>query len=86
MRSCPAARLLSQLNLIAIEYDEISAEAAHLAGKIRWTYRREGGPREHLVPDFLIAAHAQTQCTQLTAVDRGYLRRYFPGLKILQPD
>ena len=81
-----AVHLLSQLNLIAIEYDEISAEAAHLAGKIHWTYRREGGPREHLVPDFLIAAHAQTQCTQLAAIDRGYLRRYFPGLKILQPD
>jgi len=81
-----AARLLSQLNLIAIDYDEISAEAAHLAGKIHWTYRREGGPRQHLVPDFLIAAHAQTQCMQLAAIDRGYLRRYFPGLKILQPD
>jgi predicted nucleic acid-binding protein len=84
--SLSAARLLSQLELIAIEYDDISAEAAHLAGNIYWRYRREGGPREHLVPDFLIAAHAQIQCAQLAAIDRGYLRRYFPDLKILQPD
>lgn len=81
-----AARLLSQLELIAIEYEEISAEAAHLAGNIHWTYRREGGPQEHLLPEFLIAAHAQKQCAQLAAIDRGYLRRYFPRLKILVPD
>lgn len=83
--SVSAARLLGQLEVVAIEYDEISAEAAYLAGKIHWKYRREGGPREHLVPDFLIAAHAQVQCARLAAIDRGYLRRYFPGLKILRP-
>jgi hypothetical protein len=48
-------------------------------------YRREGGPRQHLIPDFLIAAHAQVQCNRLAAIDRGYLRRYFPKLKLLIP-
>jgi predicted nucleic acid-binding protein len=37
------------------------------------------------VPDFFIAAHAQIQCDRLAAIDRGYLRRYFPRLKILRP-
>lgn len=80
-----SARLIRQLEMLAIDYDDFSAESAHLAGCIYWQYRREGGPRHHLVPDFLVAAHAQMQCSQLAAIDRGYLRRYFPRLKILQP-
>ena len=75
-------KLLAKL---AIGYDEISPEAAHHAGTIFWKYRREGGPREHLLPDFLVAAHAQVQCGQLAAIDRGYFRRYFPRLRLLKP-
>ncbi len=47
------------------------------------SYRKAGGPREHLVPDFLIAAHAQIQANRLAAVDRGYLRTWFPELELL---
>lgn len=36
-----------------------------------------------LIPDFLIAAHAQIDCDRLAAADRGYLRRYFPELSLL---
>lgn len=83
--SASAARLLGQLEMLAISYEEFSPESAHLAGSIRWKYRREGGPREHLIPDFLVAAHAQVQCDRLAAIDRGYLRRYFPRLRLLAP-
>ncbi|MGK0188260.1 MAG: hypothetical protein ACI9R3_004052 [Verrucomicrobiales bacterium] len=34
---------------------------------------------EHLVPDFIIAAHAQIQADRLAAIDRGYLREGFPN-------
>jgi predicted nucleic acid-binding protein len=80
-----SSQLLRQLEALAIGCDDISAAAAHLAGCIHWRYRQEGGPRAHLVPDFFIAAHAQIQCDRLAAIDRGYLRRYFPRLKILRP-
>jgi hypothetical protein len=56
-----------------------------LAGEIFKAYRRAGGPREHLIPDFLIGAHAQVQASQLAASDRGFLRRYFPKLKVIAP-
>jgi len=65
--------------------DPIGAEAAWLAGQTFKRYRAEGGPREHLIPDFLIAAHAQVQAGRLAAKDRGYLRRYFPDLAVLRP-
>ena len=80
-----AAAVLRDLSVLAITYEEISPESAFLAGDIHMKYRREGGPRHHLIPDFLIAAHAQVQCTHLAAIDRGYMRRYFPNLKILSP-
>jgi predicted nucleic acid-binding protein len=80
-----SSELLKQLESLTISYDNISAEAAHFAGCIHWKYRKEGGPRTHLVPDSLIAAHAQTQCDRLAAIGRGYLRRYFPRLKLLKP-
>lgn len=60
-------------------------ESAHLAGQVFLEYRRQGGPRQHMIPDFLIAAHAQTHADRLAADDRGYLRRYFRNLRILKP-
>ncbi len=84
--SASSVRLLEQLELLAIAYEHFSPESAHLAGCIHWKYRREGGPREHPVPDFLIAARAQVQCDRLAAIDRGYLRRYFPKLPLLSPE
>jgi predicted nucleic acid-binding protein len=63
--------------------DPISAEAAWLAGRTFRSYRAAGGPRERLIPDFLIAAHAQVQADGLAAMDRGYLRTYFPDLHVV---
>ena len=73
------------LDGLGIAYTATSLDAARLAGRIFRAYRREGGPRQHLVPDFLIGAHAQRQTDRIAAVDRGYLRRHFPRLRILKP-
>jgi predicted nucleic acid-binding protein len=73
------------LHDLKVEYEPIEISAATLAGSIFKSYRRAGGPREHLIPDFLIGAHAMRQGDQLAAADRGYLRRYFPALKVIAP-
>ena len=73
------------LAALGLSFSATSLESAQLAGSIFKQYRREGGPREHLIPDFLIGAHAQNQADRMAAMDRGYLRRYFPRLQILKP-
>jgi predicted nucleic acid-binding protein len=72
------------LDKLGIQFDTIHAEAAWLAGQTFKAYRLAGGPREHMVPDFLIAAHARVQADRLAAIDRGYIRKYFPDLPLLR--
>jgi predicted nucleic acid-binding protein len=76
---------LGEFESIQVHYDLIAPESAYLAGQTFLRYRREGGPRQHLIPDFLIAAHAFVQADRLAAIDRGYLRRYYPSLQLLAP-
>lgn len=76
---------LHALQSLGMEYSEFTARSAWLAGRMFLTYRKEGGPRAHLIPDFLVAAHAATQAQRLAAIDRGYVRRYFPELELLVP-
>lgn len=76
---------LDLMDQLGIRFDLLNNEAAFEAGRIFKAYRQEGGPRTHMIPDFLIGAHALCQSDRLAAVDRGYLRRYFPRLKLLAP-
>ena len=43
------------------------------------------GKRGRVVPDFLIAAHAQLLADRLLARDRGYYRDYFARLVLWDP-
>jgi predicted nucleic acid-binding protein len=73
------------LHAIYLRHSPLTEEAALLAGKLFRTYRNQGGPRKSILPDFLVAAHAATQADSLATEDRGYLRRYFPTLRLLKP-
>lgn len=60
-------------------------ESAQLAGRLFRQRRRTGGPRGDLVPGFFIGARARRRAEQIAAIDRGYLRRTYPRLKVLRP-
>lgn len=73
------------LEALDLRYSPLSRDSASVAGRIFREYRRQGGPRTTILPDFLVAAHAATEADWLATVDRGYLRAYFPQIRILSP-
>jgi predicted nucleic acid-binding protein len=77
--------LKAELDILGVAFDPVRPETAFLAGKIHQAYRKAGGPRSRLIPDFLIGAHALKQCEGLLTSDRGYFRNQFEGLKVYQP-
>ena len=71
---------------LGIEFDPVSEEAARMAGKFWRDYRStKKSRREHLIPDFLVGAHALHQTDVLISRDRGFYRRCFSGLKLIDP-
>ena len=68
-----------------IKFVPSSVESAALAGEMFRIYLERGGKRGRVVPDFLIAAHAQLHADGLLARDRGYYRDYFQKLNLRDP-
>jgi predicted nucleic acid-binding protein len=74
------------LALLGLQFDAVSAEAAHLAGTHWRRYRSRGGPRkERIVPDFLVGAHALLQADILLTRDRGFYRAHFSAMRLHDP-
>ncbi len=59
--------------------------ALFLAGKAFQLYRRRGGQRSGVLPDFFIGAHAAVAGLDLLTRDIGRYGTYFPTLTILSP-
>jgi len=71
------------LEPLGISFAPPTDEAATLAGAVWKRYRASGGKRERVIADFLIGAHAASQCDRLLTRDRGYYKRYFAGLTVV---
>lgn len=68
-----------------VAFAPMAATAASLAGEGWRQYRQGGGPRKRLVADLLIGAHAADAADRLLTRDRGFYRRYFDDLEVLDP-
>jgi predicted nucleic acid-binding protein len=64
---------------------EIPRPALFLAGKAYLRYRRSGGGKSQVLPDFFIGAHAAVEGWPLLTRDAGRFRTYFPNLEVVAP-
>lgn len=69
-----------------LEVVPIPREALFLAGKVFTQYRRAGGVRTGVLPDFFIGAHAAVSQYPLLTRDVGRYRTYYPTLKLITPN
>lgn len=71
---------------MGISVDEMSIATLHLAGTIFVRYRqRSAKPKDRMLADFLVGAHALHRADALLTRDRGYYRTYFPKLQVIEP-
>ena len=70
---------------LGLEFDAVDSRTASVAGEAWRKYRSQGGVRRFLVPDFLVAAHGSVRADRLLTRDRGFVRRYFRGLAVVDP-
>lgn len=73
------------LMTLGVQFSTIESEMALQAGELWKQYRKHGGARMRIVADFLIAAHALTSADCLLTRDRGFYRKYFSKLHIIDP-
>jgi len=70
---------------MALTVHETPKAALFLAAKAFLQYRRRGGAKTQVLPDFFIGAHAAALGWPLLTRDAGRFRTYFPGLVVLAP-
>lgn len=64
---------------------EMPRPALFLAGKVFQDYRKRGGPRSGVLPDFFIGAHAAVQQLPLLTRDVARYRTYYPTAELIAP-
>jgi predicted nucleic acid-binding protein len=74
--------LWTTLGAAQIRHVPFPRAAIHLAGQALLRYRRAGGRRDRILPDFMIAAHAVAAGASLLTRDDGFYRRHFSDLRL----
>jgi predicted nucleic acid-binding protein len=72
-----------QASAIMLVSDNVAI--AREAARAQAEYRRRGGRREVLIPDFLIGANAAHYSGQLLTTNPRDFLKYFPKLKVMTP-
>lgn len=79
-----AKELAEALRAMQLPVEELHIEALHAAGTAFARYRqRSSKPKDRMLADFLIGAHALHRADALLTRDRGYYRTYFPKLRVI---
>ena len=79
-----------QMAALGINFSPMPESAAIRAGEIWKKARLEAAKRKEklrlaIVPDILVGAHALECADALITRDRGFMRRYFSKLKVIDP-
>ena len=72
----------SALSEINATLSPIDTSIAFEAGRRWMEYRRAGGPRARILPDFLIGAHALAAADTFLTRDERFYATYFPEIHI----
>lgn len=65
---------------------EVPRPALFLAGKAFLRYRRQGGKKHNVLPDFFIGAHAAVSGYPLLTRDTRSYSSYFSGVRLIAPE
>jgi predicted nucleic acid-binding protein len=80
-----ASALDEKLQILQLIVINIPRRAAFLAGKAYSQYRRNGGSKGNVLPDFFIGAHAAVLGCRLLTRDTRRYAAYFPSVRLIAP-
>ena len=73
------------VSTMELDLREIPRPALFLAGRAYAQYRRRGGSKGQVLPDFFIGAHAAVEGWPLLTRDANRFKTYFPSLDVISP-
>jgi len=73
------------LGLAGITIIQMSRPALFMAGRVFQEYRKRGGNRAGVLPDFFIGAQAAALSASLITRDASRYRSYFPTIELITP-
>ena len=79
-------RVLRLSGLVGITVVQMSRPALFMAGRAFRDYRRRGGTKAGVLPDFFIGAHAAVLAVPLITRDAARYRSYFPTVELVAPE
>lgn len=80
------ADLEDVVRTMTLRLDPFPRPALFLAAKAFQQYRKRGGTRTGVLPDFFIGAHAAVAGIPLLTRDVRRYRRYFPTVRVIGPE
>jgi len=73
------------LNALGIGIEDLTLPEGFRAGQAYAEYKRRGGEKQTILPDFLIGAQAELRGWPLVTRDRKGFASYFPDLQVIDP-